>query len=265
MIIIYKIWFSNLLIDRKEKLKVLEKYSEKELWYMNRKKLEEEKITEKNICEILNESNKIKANKMQKIIESNNIHLIKYSDNIYPKKLKNIDDFPIYLYIRGNLKLINQKNLAIVGARNASTYGKGISRKLAYELAERNINIVSGLAIGIDKQAHLGALDSRKGKTIAILATSVLEKEMYPIQNLRVFQRILEQGGAIISEYPFGGKIEKYRFIERNRIISGLSDKIIVIEASEKSGSLITADFALEQGKDIFVVPRKYKFKKFCR
>lgn len=108
---------------------------------------------------------------------------------------------------------------------------------------------------GIDKYAHLGALDSKIGKTIAVLGTGVADGDLYPEQNRKVFERILENNGLIVSEYVIGTKAINYNFPARNRIISGLSDKIIVVEASEKSGSLITADFGLEQGKDVYAVP----------
>lgn len=143
----------------------------------------------------------------------------------------------------------------IVGCRMATNLGKTTARVISRELANRNINIVSGLALGIDKYAHLGALDSDIGKTIAVLGSSVASEEVYPYQNLKVYERIIEKGGAIISEYPFGSKPEKSHFPARNRIISGLSDKVIVVEAKKRSGSLITANWALEQGKDVFAVP----------
>ena len=146
----------------------------------------------------------------------------------------------------------------IVGCRMASHNGQTIARVLGRELANRNINIISGLAIGIDKYAHLGALDSKIGKTIAVLGGSVADEEIYPYENYKVFERILEMGGTVISEYGFGSRPERKHFPARNRIISGLSNKVIVVEAKKKSGSLITANWALEQGKDVFAVPRKY-------
>ncbi len=151
----------------------------------------------------------------------------------------------------------------VVGCRMASEMGKNTARILGRELANRNINIVSGLAIGIDKYAHLGALDSEIGKTVAVLGGSLADEEIYPYQNYKVFERILEKGGAVVSEYGIHSKPEGSHFPARNRIISGLSDKVIVVEAKRKSGSLITANWALEQGKDVFAVPRKYFFKKF--
>lgn len=146
----------------------------------------------------------------------------------------------------------------IVGCRMASNMGKNIARKIAKELANRNLNIISGLAIGIDKYAHLGALDSDIGKTIAVLGSSVADEDIYPLQNAKVFERILDKGGAVVTEYCIGSKPEKHHFPARNRIISGLSDKVIVVEAKRKSGSLITANWAIDQGKDVFAVPRKY-------
>ena len=143
----------------------------------------------------------------------------------------------------------------IVGCRLPTNYGKNVARKIAKELADININIVSWLAIGIDKYAHLGALDSDIGKTIAVLGCGLGDDEVYPYQNKKVFERILEKGGCILSEYPIGSKPEQAHFPARNRIISGLSDKVIVVEAKNRSGSLITANWALEQGKDVFAVP----------
>ncbi len=111
------------------------------------------------------------------------------------------------------------------------------------------------LQYGIDKYAHLGSLKSEVGNTIAVLGTGVGDDDFYPFENKRVFERIIEEGGTVVSEYSIGTKAEKYHFPLRNRIISGLSKKVVVVEAGEKSGSLITADYALEQGKDIYAVP----------
>lgn len=146
----------------------------------------------------------------------------------------------------------------VVGCRRASNNGKSLARIIGRELANKNINIISGLALGIDKYAHLGALDSDIGKTVAVLGCGIADEDIYPYQNYKVFERILENGGAVISEYGIGTKPEKQHFPARNRIISGLSDKIIVVEAKKRSGSLITANWGLDQGKDVFAVPRKY-------
>lgn len=189
-------------------------------------------------------------------MERYNIKLISIRDKEkYPSKLYFIENKPAFLYIRGNIKNLYTDTVAIVGSRDATEYGKYVARKIGKELADKNITIVSGLALGIDKYAHLGALDSNLGKTIAVLGTGISNEEIYPYQNRKLFERILENGGSIISEFKLNTKPNKENFPLRNRIISGISDKIIVVEATNQSGSLITARLGLEQGKDIFAVP----------
>ena len=172
----------------------------------------------------------------------------------YPELLKGIYDAPLKLYTLGNKEILKQLNIAIVGSRTATEYGKKIAYQISKDLSNNGINIISGLAIGIDSYAHLGALQSNSiGKTIAVLGSGL--DEMYPKQNIELAKQIIKQGGCIITEYPLGTKPEKMHFPQRNRIISGLSKGVLVVEASEKSGSLITADFALEQGREVFAVP----------
>lgn len=251
----YEVWFSNLKISNGIKKKILNLYKPEDIWKMNEKELENLEITVENKKEILSYNNKINLDKYLNYMENNKINLIFFYDDLYPSKLKNIDNSPVFLYVRGNLENLYDDNVAIVGARQASTYGTNITRMVAKQIADRNVNIVSGLAMGIDKYAHLGALDSKIGKTIAVLGTGVSDNEVYPWQNKKIFDRILESNGTIVSEFKIGTKPEKYNFPLRNRIISGLSDKIIVVEAKENSGSLITANYALEQGKDIYAIP----------
>lgn len=217
-------------------------------------KIEKENI-KLNIEKILNNKHKFNFEKYANYMDKYKIQLISVSDERYPKKLKYISNKPPYIYVRGNLENLYSDNVAIVGSRNSSSYGEYVARKIAKDLADKNINIVSGLAIGIDKYAHLGALDSNIGKTVAVLATGISDNEVYPLQNKRIFERILENNGTIISEFNLGTRPEKYNFPLRNRIISGLSEKVIVVEATEKSGSLITAEYALEQGRDVYAVP----------
>lgn len=180
------------------------------------------------------------------------IETIKIGDSYYPKYLREIYDAPKKLYIRGNKEILNNRSIAIVGCRNNSKYGELIAKNLGYNLAKAGFNIVSGLAKGIDSFAHIGAIYA-KGKTVAILGNGI--DTIYPRQNIKIAEKIIEYGGAIISEYPAGVKPDKLNFPARNRIISGLSLGAIIVEAKEKSGSLITADFALEQGRDVFAVP----------
>lgn len=176
----------------------------------------------------------------------------------YPEQLRKIYNPPIKLYVLGNKKILKQKGIAIVGSRNATEYGKKIAIKISRELTEKGINIISGLALGIDSYAHFGNLQVQNklkdiGKTIAILGSGI--NEIYPKQNIELAKRIIQTGGCILSEYPLGDKPQRLNFPQRNRIISGLSSGILVVEASKKSGALITAEFGLEQGKEIFAIP----------
>lgn len=147
---------------------------------------------------------------------------------------------------------MNNLSIAIIGCREASEYGKKAAQYFSYNLAKQNINIVSGLAKGIDCFAHIGALQA-KGKTIAVIGSGL--DIIYPKENEKLAEKIICSGGAIISEYPIGTIPKKDNFPARNRIISGLCKGVLIVEAKEKSGSLITGDFAMEQGKEIFAVP----------
>ena len=181
-----------------------------------------------------------------------NIDIISIQDKEYPKILKNIYDPPISLYIIGDKRILNYNSISIIGCRECSKYGSNVAKELAYNISKQKINIVSGLAKGIDAMAHKGAIMAN-GKTIAVLGNGL--DTIYPSENINLAKEILKNGGAIISEYPLGEKPQKHNFPERNRIVSGISEGVIVVEAKEKSGTLITVDFALEQGRDVFVVP----------
>ena len=178
---------------------------------------------------------------------------INMNSKYYPERLRNIDDPPKGLYCLGNLELLNYKNnIAMIGSRNCSSYGERAAKDFAYNLAKEDICIVSGLAKGIDSFSHIGALNA-KGKTIAVLGSGL--DNIYPKENIKLVEEIIKNNGLVISEYPLGTKPLKYHFPARNRIISGLSDSILVVEARKNSGTNITVDFALEQGKDVFVIP----------
>lgn len=253
---IYDIWFSNIDVSNSVKLRLIEYFKEsKKIWEADKKLLLEYGFKEMSINKILDNNYRVGLEKYANFIEKNNIDLLLCNSNKYPEKLKCIENRPAFLYVRGKLENLYGDSVAIVGSRESSNYGNSVAKKISKELADRNINIISGLAIGIDKYAHLGALESKIGKTIAVLGTDVLENNFYPKENKRIFEKILENNGTIVSEFKLGTKAEKYNFPRRNRIISGLSEKIIVVEAKEKSGSLITVDYGLEQGKDIFAVP----------
>jgi len=182
------------------------------------------------------------------------IEVIKKSSRDYPKILKEIHNPPKQLYVRGNLPKDHNLNFAIVGTRAASDYGRTLAFKIAKELAELGFNIVSGLALGIDTQAHLGALEG-KGRTTAVMGSAIDDNSVYPSENLNLVKKIISSGGAVISEYEPGTKSEIWFFPERNRIIAGLSQGVLVVEAPEKSGALITARAALEQNREVFAIP----------
>lgn len=185
----------------------------------------------------------------------NEIKKIRIGDEFYPEKLLHIYAPPQELYVLGDASILNEKGIAIIGCRDCSDYGKKVSYYFAKELANKNINIISGLARGIDAIAHKGAIDV-KGKTIGVLGCGL--NVVYPPENKELYKQIIKSGGAIITEYPLGTKPLKYNFPARNRIISGLSDGVLVIEAKKRSGTLNTASHALDQGKDVFVIPRRY-------
>ena len=177
-------------------------------------------------------------------IEINNIK--------YPYLLSQIPNPPRKIYVIGNKEILRERSIAIVGSRECSEYGKKISIELSYNLAKNNIITVSGLARGIDTYCHKGTIEA-KGRTIAVVAHGL--DMIYPNENKSLAKEILKFGGAIVSEYEIGVKPQKWHFPARNRIISGLAESVVVIEAKEKSGALITADFALEQGREVYAVP----------
>ena len=170
----------------------------------------------------------------------------------YPYLLSQIYDPPKRLYVIGNIEILREKCIAVVGSRLASNYGKKVAKDLAYNLSKNNIITVSGLARGIDSFCHKGSIEANS-RTIAVVAHGL--DMIYPKENRNLAIKILDCGGAIVSEYKIGMKPLKKNFVERNRIISGLCQDIVVIEAKKKSGSLITANFALNEGRNVYAVP----------
>ncbi len=174
-------------------------------------------------------------------------------DGVYPQLLREIFDPPITLYVKGAWDAcFDQPCVAIVGSRRSSTYGQNTATMLARDLAERGVTIVSGLARGIDAAAHRGALEAA-GRTVAVLGTGI--DEVYPRDHRKLADEILASGGAIVSEFPLGTPPAPQNFPYRNRIISGLSLGVLLVEAAENSGSLITARLAMEQNREVFAVP----------
>ena len=182
----------------------------------------------------------------------NNRFFITPSDPSYPELLKQIPAHPRYLFVEGNCELLSQPAIAMVGTRHPSNTGIHHATLFAKELAQAGLVIVSGLANGIDTASHQGAL-SHNGATIAVLGTGI--DIIYPKQNRRLAQMILEKGGALVSEFPLGTLPMAYHFPKRNRVIAGLSMGTLVVEAALKSGSLITARFALELNRELFAIP----------
>ncbi|MGH7817700.1 MAG: DNA-processing protein DprA [Candidatus Binatia bacterium] len=184
-------------------------------------------------------------------IRAAGITLLPFSDASYPARLRMIADPPPLLYVKGELSSADDKAVAIVGSRSASDYGRRVARDLARGLASLGFTVVSGMARGIDGMAHESALSSG-GRTIAVLGSGV--ERAYPSEHDKLYRRISENG-AVISELPVGTRPMAFNFPARNRLISGLSLGVVVVEATEKSGSLITASLAVEQGREVFAVP----------
>ena len=214
------------------------------------KKHLEEHGTIEQVCAILNASLDQAQEQINRSQEFG-ARLIAQADESYPELLKNIYDPPIVLYVKGEVESLKNKSVAIVGTRRASHYGLELARKLAFDLASLGITVVSGLAAGVDTAAHQGALEA-KGKTIAVFGCGL--DTIFPAANRGLAQEIT-QNGALVSEYSFGSPTSKTNFPRRNRIISGLSLGTIVIEGDYKSGAMITAKCALDQGREVFAVP----------
>ena len=249
------IWFSLIpKLGSRKKLELLRVYKTPERIYQLKR---EELIKIKGIGEdisknIIDSKKELLINSHIKLMKNNNISIININDKEYPKLLKEIYDPPISLFIKGNKKILNESSISIVGCRECTDYGIKATNYFSKELAKRKIVVVSGMAKGIDSYAHKGCL-SLNEKTIAVVANGL--DMVYPEENKSLMDYIIKKNGAIISEYPCMTKPKKMNFPARNRIISGISKGIIVIEAKKKSGTLITVDFALEQGREVFVVP----------
>lgn len=180
------------------------------------------------------------------------VTVISGDDPSYPPRLKEIYDPPLILYVRGNLEVLTKPGIAMVGTRHPTPYGSGMAERLACDLAAQGLVIISGMARGVDTASHRGAI-SAKGKTIAVFGTGV--DVIYPKENSRLSEQMLAFGGALISEFPLGTFAAPQNFPIRNRILSGMSVGVLVVEAAEYSGTRITARCALEQNRDVFAVP----------
>ena len=250
----YRYWFATLRgTSSQEKKKLIEKFGNEEEIYRipesvwKKTEMVSAKTKEQIIAGKKNHEWQVSFETFQK----QGIKLICWKNSEYPKKLRNIYDAPYCLYIKGSLPQTEEKLVAIVGARGCSAYGQAVAKNIGKQLALSGIGVVSGLAYGIDAAAHIGAIEGN-GRTYGILGCGI--DVCYPASNRKLYQQVEEFGG-VISEYGMGHPPDRYLFPKRNRIISGLSDAVIVVEAKKRSGSLITADCALEQGKAVYAVP----------
>lgn len=201
---------------------------------------------------IVEEIRKVDWEKEKEFAEKKSVNLITIIDDEYPELLKKISSPPSVLYVLGDTEAINVPSVGIVGTRNPSLYGRAMAKKFSYGLAQRGVCVVSGLALGIDTEAHSGALLG-KGRTTAVVGSAL--DCLYPKDNTELARNIIRSGGAVVSEYPFGVSGNRYTFPMRNRIISGLSRGVLVVEAALNSGSLITAEQAMEQNRPVMAIP----------
>lgn len=253
------IWFELLKIPEKykrylcENIDITKIYFKEKLMEIKDIQIDElnSKIINKYLNEFLNEKYKEKAEEINNILIKENINIINVNDINYPNCLKTLYDYPIIFFTKGNINLLRSRKIGIVGARNVTLYGEKATSIISSKIYEKGYTVVSGLAKGVDKAAHVNSLK----RTIAVLGTGHLKKVFYPKENIEVYKNILKNDGLVISEFLPYQNGNKYTFPRRNRIIAALSESLIVTEAKIKSGSLITADFALELGKDIYTIP----------
>lgn len=255
---IYTLWIHNIKGIGKKRIDILLDYygAAKKVFHTPGNELQDflenqTLFSKENITRLLESRNIEKVIQYRDKLLKAGIHFISPNDEEYPDKLKSIYYAPGIIYYKGNIPDQNQVKIAMVGARNCTPYGKRIATMFAKELALHNVVVVSGMARGIDTAAHLGALEGG-GSTVAVLGCGV--NVCYPKENRNLMNQIINQG-AVMSEIPVDAAPIAGNFPLRNRIISGLCDGVLIIEAANKSGSLITMDFALEQGRDVFAVP----------
>ena len=220
-------------------------------WNASRSDLLQTGLDEKVVDGFIRVRGNIVLDSEMEALERYHIKALPYLSPEYPSLLKEITDFPAVLFVRGELKPEDETSIAVVGTRRATSYGRQVTDEIVTGLAINRVTIVSGLAKGIDTAAHRAAM-AAQGRTLSIFASGL--DLVYPPENVKLARDILENG-ALISEYPLGTKPKAEHFPQRNRILSGLSRGVLVVEAGETSGALITADFALQQDREVFAVP----------
>ncbi len=220
-------------------------------WNGSMSKLKEAGLDKRSISNLLQARQTVNPQSELDRVRDAGIRVVTWQDVDYPVNLKSLDASPPLLYVRGTLVEDDIWSVGIVGTRRASVYGRDVASRVSSELARYGVTIVSGLALGIDTIAHKAALEAHQ-RTIAVLGSGV--DQIYPPENRGLAARIAENG-AVVSEYPLGARPEANNFPPRNRVISGLSKAVVIVEAPKRSGALITARFAAEQGRDVFAVP----------
>lgn len=237
-----------------QRLKLLINYFKtvKGVWNASRDELLEVGLKAKVVDEFIKHRENFDIEQYLVKLKKNGIGFVNYKDDNYPENLKDLDNAPLVLYFKGELKKSDADAIAIVGSRKMTSYGKEVAFNFANQLSSLGITIVSGLARGIDTIAHMGALDAG-GRTIAVLGCGI--DIVYPPENIGLYKSIIAKGGAVISEYPLSYPALRINFANRNRIISGLSKAVIVVEGLAKSGTLLTASHAAEQGRTVFATP----------
>lgn len=220
------------------------------VWTASAEELKRSQLGPASLSKLIEFRSRFSVEQLREQLGSYNVKVCLECDAEYPARLREIFDSPFLLYFCGSLQG-DEKAVGIVGARFASPYGRQVAQSISFDLAKAGFTIVSGAAKGIDTQAHIGALKAG-GRTVAVLGCGL--DTAYPAENKQLLQRIA-QTGAVISEYPLGTEPIAGHFPARNRIINGLSKGILVVEAAKKSGSLITAELALSEGRDVFAVP----------
>lgn len=247
------IYLSSLNIGNRNIIKIMEFFDDmREVWTVKESLLRKILNNKTDLIDkIINNRNNNYLVELTNKINSQNFGIITVLDENYPERLKYIYDKPIVLYTKGNYKEEDNLAIGIVGSRKATAYGKWACEKFTKELVSMGVTIVSGLALGIDSVAHKSAIEAG-GRTIGVLGNGI--DITYPKKNCTLYNEVAKNG-IVVTEFPIGTQPFSYNFPQRNRIISGLSMGVIVIEAKEKSGSLITAHLALDQGKEVFALP----------
>lgn len=252
----YWVAFNRVLGIGPVKFRLLLAYFQDDLaraWRAESRELSQAGLDQRTIERFLYQRTGIEPGREVERLEQAGVNVLTWRDPGYPALLREIDGAPPVLYLKGQFSEADQFSLAVVGTRNADTYGQQVTERLVTELARGQVTVVSGLALGVDTIAHNAALDAG-GRTIGVLACGL--DVVYPARNAQLARRIGEEGqGVLLSEYPLGVRPESGNFPARNRIISGLSQGVLVVEAGERSGALITAEFAGRQGREVFAVP----------